>query len=358
MATKHYYHWERDELRQITVIPPTSATQGKKGEDHSRIFNIPAPYDSVIGQLLAEIQLSVENNFHEGRRRETYAIEVLNAFGAEIWQYSGPPQAFRLKVLTPILARIFRGVSDAYLPFLNTAISGVDGVAPSMEQVVRFYLGHDLADPAHINTYRRNLLFLPISRWYLGCLMTRYAAEDAVDYYMRCQDNHDNILEFLESLKEPPCRPGELPLLSKVEAHAVAKEQISNWFLPEIMIAVWRFSDLFLFRIFTHCRARQPIENLTGKQLKWRRSKEKQERSATQPTPPNDDHVPIAGPSGHMTPATTVPEITGTETSDAPHTEDIPAGSNNANPEDPSKAPSLNASSPPVSPTPNNEPSS
>ena len=158
--------WKAGELQTIGL------GQYRKLPGHSAFtvvytpYEIPAPYDRIVNQLIAKSVHLQTDLGHESGRRGAYALEVLDAFGDELRAFKAsdlPPVTFRSRVLMPILQRQCARVSDSYRPFVQLCIAGA-GRMPMIKVVSQFYLGSDPADPAQILIYRRNLLYIPAVR--------------------------------------------------------------------------------------------------------------------------------------------------------------------------------------------------
>jgi hypothetical protein len=155
---------------------------------------IPLVYAQLIGQLVAEDKHGGHNNGHEAVRRQSYARDVLEAVGKELRRIKGDYTLFRSKVLNPILQRYLRGVPDSYTPSIRAAISGDD--EPTIADATKFYLAKDPVDPVYLPHYRRNLLYIVESRWYLGILLGEMDLKSKLDFN-RIRVHHDNIMEAL-----------------------------------------------------------------------------------------------------------------------------------------------------------------
>lgn len=157
---------------------------------------IPAPYDRVLAQLVAEDDHADGDESHEAARRRSYARQVLENFAKEFRLYTGPPIDFRSKVLTPILQRQLFGVSDVYFPPLNAVIAKGPN-CPTIGQATLYYLGQDPADPGLIPTYRFNMVFIPHIRWHLGTIMGIIQIGDGTAYDRVMGTNQDNLMSAI-----------------------------------------------------------------------------------------------------------------------------------------------------------------
>lgn len=80
------------------------------------------------------------------------------------------PWSWRSGVLNPILQRQLQGINENYRPLVEKAVTRGDK-KPTIEQVTKFYLVRDPADPRWIRTYRRNPPYVSEARWHLGVVM-------------------------------------------------------------------------------------------------------------------------------------------------------------------------------------------
>jgi hypothetical protein len=126
--------WSKGDLRDIEFGERRGRGNSSSQQPVLSKYEIPAPYDRIVSQLIAEDIHGVGYDSHESRRRQTYAREVLDEFGAELQAMKHiqfERGQFRSTVLTPILQRQLGGVHDAYTPFVRAAISsGTSGQEP------------------------------------------------------------------------------------------------------------------------------------------------------------------------------------------------------------------------------------
>jgi hypothetical protein len=237
--------WTMDELRPVTLDRLKKAKGNIKATAHSTIFHIPAAYHQIVCQLVAEIDLGKRTSQHEVRRRETYAREVLDAFGRELEgfrSFSKPAMVgFRSAVLTPILQRQLSGVPDAYTPSVHRAIMGSRD-KPTIEAATRFYLSDDPTDPENIPNYRRNLLSVQEARWHLGRVLGNAPplAEDEVhvEYYNRFLEDHDSIMAAINKHGYEGYNEDGIPYLTQVERSAIERERLELFFVAELAAQV------------------------------------------------------------------------------------------------------------------------
>ena len=233
--------WERGEMATIE-FGQWQKRKGKTGEHIAFTkHEIPVPYDRIVSQLIAEHVHAQNHDSHESRHRANYAAKVLDVFGDELKTLNTQklPATFRSKVLTPILQRQRVGLHDTYTPYVRAGINSQDHEL-TIEDVTKFYLQTDPTDPDQIISYRRNLLYLPDSRWHLGVLLGVAAgsADAAADHYTRVRDNHDKIMKSLqeEGYGEPD--DGGVPPLSRTEVEAIIDEGLEDFFDEELQLVV------------------------------------------------------------------------------------------------------------------------
>lgn len=249
-----YYRWNKGEKRDITIARYEGNPDNVRFDGQKRTFALLAPYDSVICQLLREHGLA---DTLSAQRRRAYAGEVLDAFAHEIWEFNGDPAAFRSRVLTPILARVFAGVHDGSLPIIRSALSGDPQKEPDMQRVVKFYLGRDLTDPAWVPTIMRNMIYVPRARWYLGVVLGRPDEVGCPEYRRRVMEDHDDIVDYINHRGLPQVdEKYGLPPLTIAEALSISHEGLSAWFLEVLKITVRNslFIDIYHLPTLVHSR--------------------------------------------------------------------------------------------------------
>jgi hypothetical protein len=238
-----FMEWQEGELRTFE-IGTRRKKRNKSGTDITwNEYSVPAPYDRVIAQLITEDEHAKTHHGHEAVRRQSYAKEVLDAFGREITNYEGPDVSFRSKVLTPILQRQLRGVADAYGPTVRDAIMDGDEGDPSIRKVTEFYLSDDPTDPGFIPTYRRNLVYIPEARWHLGVVMKKNAVGSSYGYNKIRKDT-DKIIEGLGSEDDDDDddddEDGErdIPKFTRAEVGVIYFENLEEFFGRELSLVV------------------------------------------------------------------------------------------------------------------------
>ena len=235
-------HWKRGELRTIELGQWRKRPNVASYTVHFTPYEVPAPYDRLVGQLTAEHIHADSHESHESRRRAVYAMATLDAFGKELLEFQRsklPTATFRSKVLTPILQRQRLGIHDAYTPFVRACIKN-DGTQLTIRDVSKLYLGTDPANPAFIDTYRRNLLYVPDSRWHLGVIMgvTGTSTEEQNSHYHRVRANHDRIMATPLGEAHKERDPRGLPLLSSTEVEVILNERLEDFFVQELEYVV------------------------------------------------------------------------------------------------------------------------
>jgi hypothetical protein len=241
--------WEKGELR-IVKLGTARKRPGKQAAVVSwASCEVPAPYDRLVYQLTAEAEHGLSNSSHEAQRRREYAMDTLDAFGAELARYNRireppPAAAFRSRVLSPILQRHLRGVHDGYTPKVRNAIKpGKDKL--TIEDVTEFYLSTDPADPRLIPHYRRNLLYIPEARWHLGIMMgAPLNGNPSILHFNKVRVNDDAIMENLAVEGHKEFDSNGIPLLSRVEVKAIFDEGLHTWFKEELQHVVRDISPL------------------------------------------------------------------------------------------------------------------
>ena len=238
--------WTAGELRTIELGQYRKRVGHSNSEVRYAPYEVPAPYDRIVNQLIAESVHSQTDLSHESCRRGVYALETLEAFGDEIKAFKAaglPPATFRSTVLTPILQRQRAGVCDAYRPFVQSCIAGARKV-PTIKAVSQFYLGSDPTDPAQIPTYCRNLLYIPEARWHLGAIMKGMdeAPDQRINTYNRVQANTDKIMASPLAETHKDRDHWGIPLLSCTEIEVIFDEGLQKFFMPELALVVGAFT--------------------------------------------------------------------------------------------------------------------
>jgi len=82
-------NWTQAELRCIKIGTATKRRNKKKLKITYQSKHIPAPYDCIICQLIAEDEHGNIHTSHEAIRRQSYARQVLDKFVEELKAYKG-----------------------------------------------------------------------------------------------------------------------------------------------------------------------------------------------------------------------------------------------------------------------------
>jgi hypothetical protein len=205
-------------------------------------ITLPMIYVQLIAQLIAEDEHGEEDEGHEARRRQSYARQVLDKAGVELRYSKVEGAVFRSAVLSPILQRNMKGVPDSYTPSVCNAISGGE---VTIRDATEFYLWRDPVDPTYISHYRRNLLCIPPSRWYLAVLLGITHIGDA-GHYNRVNRNHDKVMAALRESLSDSTQSDEDSNLSATEIEVIGDKGLQGFFEEEIDSAVCALFTLSL----------------------------------------------------------------------------------------------------------------
>lgn len=229
-------------------------------------YQVPAVYQRLVGQLVAEQAHGNKHNSHESRRRLMYARKVIDAFAKEIILNSTqppesriPPESFRSKVLTPILQRQLRAVHDAYMPSVCRALTREGEATLTISRVTEIYLHQDPTLPYLAPRYRRHLLYVPEPRWYLGILV-HPAQMGNSDFYFMVREHHEQILMAVREEKKKGSGEGQtlrdphgMPVLRRVEVRAIVREGLEEFFAHELSAVVFHPTPPLAIPITDHC---------------------------------------------------------------------------------------------------------
>jgi len=212
-------------------------------------YQVPAVYHRLVCQLVAEDRHGKAHNSHESRRRQMYARKVLVDFVIELQKNRAmppekqvPPASFRSHTLTPILQRQLRGVHDAYMPSVHTAMVRKGEANLTISRVTEIYLHQDPTLAHLAPQYRRHLLYVPEPRWHLGVVLNPDRLGDA-NFYNAVRDHHEEILmafrEDRASDKERVMRDSNgMPILRRAEVRAILLEGLEGFFAEELSAVV------------------------------------------------------------------------------------------------------------------------
>ena len=159
--------WKKGETRTIEFGRSRKLRGKGLFKIHYNTYELPAPYDRIVCQLVDEELHGQMHNSHKARRRQTYAQQVLDLFADELMDSTVDPAAFRSVILTPILQRQLAGVHDAYTSCVRTAV-GKGKAKPTILDATEVYLSRGPTEPKFIPTFRCNLVYIPEAHWHLG----------------------------------------------------------------------------------------------------------------------------------------------------------------------------------------------
>jgi hypothetical protein len=240
-----FLQWELGELRDVQVGRKKKKSRNGRSAFVWADHKIPAPYDRIVSQLITEAEHATRHHGHEAVRRQSYALEVLDAFGDEITSYDGPQAAFRSRTLTPILQRHLWGVSDEYGPCVRGAVLDDAEGEPTITMATQFYLSEDPTDPGLIPTYRRNIIYIPEARWHLGVVLGKRGIGNGTSYN-RMWRSFDILVDGLEQEAEAEeeeeqdaddqdvSSEGDVPKLSWTEVYLIMHETLEGFFATEL----------------------------------------------------------------------------------------------------------------------------
>ena len=235
--------WHTGELRMLKVGTMLKQRGKNTKEMNWKELDVPIIYVQLIAQLVAEDRHGDHNEGHEALRRQSYARQVLDEvakeFKREFKEWKNNPAGIRFQTLNPILQRYLQGIPDAYTPSVRRAISGGD--EPTIRDVTKFYLSRDPTDPDAVSLYRRNLLYIPESRWFLAVLSGKVKVAD-IDHFDKVRVNHDNIMEALAEDDGTTTAEGEESNISEVEVRAIFDEGLEDFFedqLKRVVCVLW-----------------------------------------------------------------------------------------------------------------------
>ena len=232
-----FLRWETGEVCELKVGVNRKVRNKNEYALRWKKLKVPLIYVQLVAQLVAEDLHGGHNTGHEALRRQSYARRLLDHVGNEFrtefnkWKKFFKPCDIRFKTLNPVLQRYFRGVPDGYTPSVRSAISGSD--RPTIRDVTMFYLAVDPCDPDLVPCYRRNLLYIPESRWHLAVILG-IARLDSVEHFDRVRVNHDNIMEELALEGATDTADGEESKLNEVEVRAILDEGLEDFFKDQL----------------------------------------------------------------------------------------------------------------------------
>jgi len=219
-----------------TLRPFRIGTKSNRGNRYT-LYHIPAPYDRILAQLIAEDEHGDIHHSHEALRRQVYARQVLDKFAEEFRSYTGEPADFRSKVLTPILQRQLVGVTDGDLPTLNTVI-GKNESRPTIREATVFYLTVDPTDPDLIPNYRYTTVFTPEVRWHLGTVMGVIEVGDGAAYDRIFGRNQDALMVAIQAQPDDAVEGSRAAVLDAPMITVINEEGLRQFFTKELEQAV------------------------------------------------------------------------------------------------------------------------
>lgn len=240
--------WVPGELRSVEIGTPRKLARRDAYQTKYHARQVPAPYDRIICQLLAEDRHGEANGGHEARRRQSYARRVLDKFVVELKAYDGPAADFRSYVLSPILARQLLGVPDSYANSLLECVSSLapDDIHHNIESAVsigdatEFYLAEDPTDPELIPQYRMNMLTIVEAMWHLSVVMGAIP-EGSGGGYNSVQHHHDRLMEDLKGIRWLAGNSGgqgENPRFNVFEVEMIIACRVEAFFAQELELVV------------------------------------------------------------------------------------------------------------------------
>ena len=324
MPRAKFLTWDKGELRTIQFSK--SKKPGRKDTRRIRYHTceVPAPYDRIVCQLVLEDTHAEKHNSHESVRRQTYARRVLDAFAEEVLDNRIPSADFRSTILTPILQRQLAGVPDAYMPSVRSAV-GRGKPKPTILDVTKVYLSRDLTDPSFIQTFRRNMVYIPEMRWHLAITQDPALVGNA-GYFNQIRDDQDQIMERLRMGFDGHNKMG-VPWLTREEVTVIFTEGLEDFFAPELSDVVSSHPQHIL--LLAQLPLSPPLQAEMAKDVRAQLDKARKKRRLAGATP---------GKS-HIDPVTIAPEKAPTPVEDSEHTVDNPGPS----------SPESQVSSPPIS---------
>ena len=179
----------------------------------------------------------ITNPSDEAQRRSSYAERMLEELGKEIWSAKVMGKGFRSMVLNPVMQRHRFGVPADYTRIVTRVVSGLR--EPNIQDATVFYLGHDPVDPVIINSYRRNILYIPEAQWHLCVVLQVFALSNPQTFH-DVHTNTDSIL--LDRYNNPPGLakrdPYGVPAYTATEANVIPHEGLDEFFRDELDIDV------------------------------------------------------------------------------------------------------------------------
>ena len=179
----------------------------------------------------------ITNPSDEAQRRSSYAERMLEELGKEIWSANVIGKDFRSMVLNPVMQRHRLGVPADYTRVVKRVVSGVR--EPTIRDATVFYLGSDPVDPAIINSYRRNILYISEARWHLCVVLGVIAISNPCTFH----EVHANTDTIFLDLQKNPAGPTKhdlcgVPAYTAMEVNVILHEGLDEFFRDELDIDV------------------------------------------------------------------------------------------------------------------------
>lgn len=246
LTEETFLAWKQDEVAEITIVRFVRKPGMVRSRNEVRtIRKIPAAYIRIVDQLENEADAGQLLSMHEVLRRATYAEETLDAFGIELIRAGAGEEAFRSKVLNPLMMRQLRGVMSNYGPNVRNAIEK-GNKALTIRDVTTFYFEYDPIDAGGIASFRRNLIYTPEARWHLSLVLGLADIDDAGNI-ANVWANQDSIMESLNKglrgVTEVPQVEGiTIPAFNTTEIEVIICEKLERYFAPELALTVCRLT--------------------------------------------------------------------------------------------------------------------
>ena len=237
-----FLRWENDEVAGVTVYKRFKVRNKSNTRARKKKVKIPAAYIRLIDMFNKLEEHGATNHSQEAQRRSSYAERMLEELGKEIWSTTVPGKKFRSMVLNPVMQRHRLGVPADYAPVVERVVSGKR--IPTIQDAARFYLQDDPVDPATINSYRRNIIYISEARWHL-CIMLGVFSVDNPTTFHEVHTNTDTIMEDLKENPPGPTKhdPDGVPAYTSKEVTLIIHEGLDKFFKDELDIDVGWPSD-------------------------------------------------------------------------------------------------------------------
>ena len=225
--------WEQGEVAEVTVCKRFNVRNQNSTHIRTKEVKIPVAYIRVIEMFNKLQEHGITNPSDEAQRRSSCAERMLEELGKKIWSAKVIGKEFRSMVLNPVMQRHRFGVPADYTRTVKRVASGVR--EPTIRDVIVFYLGRDPVDPAIINSYRRNILYVSEARWHLCVVLGVIAINDPCTFH----DVHANTNIILLDLQKNPPGPTKhdlygVPAYTAMEVNVILHEGLDEFFRDEL----------------------------------------------------------------------------------------------------------------------------